>query len=67
LANRFRVDPSVTRRILRGESWSALTKIERHRGVGGRRRKGDVIRFPLAPKVATYAYARFAVEKGIAL
>jgi hypothetical protein len=67
LATRFGVDPSVTRRILRGESWSATTKIERHRGVGGRRRKSEVIRVPVPPKFATYAYAKFTVYGGIAL
>jgi hypothetical protein len=64
LANRFRMDPSVTRRILRGEAWGSVTGIERHRGVGGRRRKSDVVQLPVAPKVATYGYARHLMNAG---
>lgn len=37
LAHRFQLDPSTTRRILRGQSHSGLTGIERHRGTGGRK------------------------------
>lgn len=37
LAHRFQLDPSTTRRIIRGESHAKLTGIERHRGKPGRK------------------------------
>jgi hypothetical protein len=39
LAHRYRVDPVTTRKILRGDTWSSVTGIARHRLKGGRPRK----------------------------
>jgi hypothetical protein len=58
LAHRFSVDPVTTRKILRGETWSALTKIPRHRMKGGRPCKAAAPIIVPKPKRAAYVHAK---------